>query len=129
VEFRCLAGVELPDGVIRSSLRFIVPIVGRFNRVVFLDTPHHATLRGNARHFIFNYDADRTVCLKLLRENMAFHGAHQSETVLRHRRTQTEATVTAIVTKEPFRPVTRKIVISNLPSCKFRTTVAVGLVS
>jgi putative transposase len=61
-------------GVILSSLRLIVHIMGRFNRVVALDIPHHVTQRGNARRFILNCDADRTVYLKLLRENMALHG-------------------------------------------------------
>ena len=48
--------------------------MGRFNRVVALDVPHHVTQRGNARRFVLNDDADRTVYLKLLRENIALYG-------------------------------------------------------
>ncbi len=48
--------------------------MGRFNRVVALDIPHHVTQRGNGRRFILDCDDDRTVYLKLLRENMALHG-------------------------------------------------------
>ncbi len=47
--------------------------MGRFNRVVALDIPHHVTQRGNARRFILDCDADRTVYLKLLRENFALY--------------------------------------------------------
>jgi putative transposase len=45
--------------------------MGRFNRVVALDIPHHITQRGNARRFILDCDADRAVYLRLLRENTA----------------------------------------------------------
>ena len=48
--------------------------MGRFNRVVAVDVPHHVTQRGNARRFVLNDDADRTVYLKLLRENIALYG-------------------------------------------------------
>jgi putative transposase len=48
-------------------------LMGRFNRVVALDIPHHVTQRGNARRFILDCDADRTVYLKLLRENFALY--------------------------------------------------------
>jgi hypothetical protein len=60
--------------VILSSVRFTVFTMGRFNRVVALDIPHHVTQRGNGRRFILDCDDDRTVYLKLLRENMALHG-------------------------------------------------------
>ena len=48
--------------------------MGRFNRVVAIDVPHHVTQRGNGRHFILDCDADRTVYLKLLRENLSLYG-------------------------------------------------------
>jgi len=48
--------------------------MGRFNRVVAVDVPHHVTQRGNARRFVLGDDADRTVYLKLLRENIALYG-------------------------------------------------------
>jgi putative transposase len=48
----------------------IVPFMGRFNRVVALDVPHHITQRGNGRSFILDCDADRAVYLKLLHENL-----------------------------------------------------------
>ncbi len=35
--------------------------------------PHHVTQRGNARSFILDCDADRTVYLNLLRQNMQLH--------------------------------------------------------
>ncbi len=49
-------------------------IMGRFNRVVALDIPHHVTQRGNARRFILDCDADRAVYLKLLCENTKLYG-------------------------------------------------------
>jgi REP element-mobilizing transposase RayT len=52
----------------------IVPVMGRFNRVVAVDVPHHITQRGNGRRFILDCDADRAVYLKLLHENMDLHG-------------------------------------------------------
>jgi REP element-mobilizing transposase RayT len=58
----------------RSSAGAVVSIMGRFNRVVALDIPHHVTQRGNARRFILDCDADRAVYLKLLRENSALCG-------------------------------------------------------
>jgi putative transposase len=67
-------GILIRKRVILSSVRFIFSIMGRFNRVVALDIPHHVTQRGNGRRFILDCDADRTVYLKLLRENMALHG-------------------------------------------------------
>jgi putative transposase len=48
--------------------------MARFNRVVAVDIPHHVTQRGNGRRFILDCDADRTVYLKLLRENMKLYG-------------------------------------------------------
>ena len=47
--------------------------MGRFNRVVALDIPHHVTQRGNARRFLLDCDADRAVYLKLLRENLRIY--------------------------------------------------------
>ena len=51
----------------------IVPVMGRFNRVVAVDVPHHVTQRGNGRRFILDCDADRAVYLKLLHENVDLH--------------------------------------------------------
>ena len=48
--------------------------MGRFNRVVAIGVPHHVTQRGNGRHFILDCDADRTVYLQLLRENLSLYG-------------------------------------------------------
>ena len=48
--------------------------MGRFNRVVAIDVPHHVTQRGNGPHFILDWDADRTVYLKLLREDLSLYG-------------------------------------------------------
>jgi REP element-mobilizing transposase RayT len=48
--------------------------MGRFNRVVAIDIPHHVTQRGNGRRFVLEADADRTVYLKLLRENISLYG-------------------------------------------------------
>ena len=47
----------------------IVSWHGRFTRVVAVDVPHHVTQRGNGRRFVLDSDADRTIYLKLLREN------------------------------------------------------------
>ena len=52
----------------------IVSAMGRFNRVVAVDIPHHVTQRGNGRRFILDCDADQAVYLKLLRENMKLYG-------------------------------------------------------
>ena len=52
----------------------IVPVMGRFNRVVAVDIPHHVTQRGNGRRFILDCDADRAVYLELLQENMDLYG-------------------------------------------------------
>jgi REP element-mobilizing transposase RayT len=48
--------------------------MGRFNRVVAVDVPHHVTQRGNGRRFILDCDADRAVYLKLLHENLDLYG-------------------------------------------------------
>jgi putative transposase len=50
------------------------PGMGRFNRVVAVDLPHHVTQRGNGRRFVLDGDADRTIYLKLLRENIVLYG-------------------------------------------------------
>jgi putative transposase len=47
--------------------------MGRFARVVATDVPHHLTQRGNGRRFVLDCDADRSVYLKLLRENLALY--------------------------------------------------------
>jgi hypothetical protein len=44
------------------------PGMGRFNRVVAIDVPHHVTQRGNGRRFVLEAEADRTVYLQLLHE-------------------------------------------------------------
>jgi hypothetical protein len=44
--------------------------MGRFTRVVAVDVPHHVTQRRNGRRFVLDGDADRTIYLKLLRENI-----------------------------------------------------------
>ena len=48
--------------------------MGRFTRVVAVDVPHHVTQRGNGRRFVLDGDADRTIYLKLLRENIVLYG-------------------------------------------------------
>jgi putative transposase len=52
----------------------IVSAMGRFNRVVAVDIPHHVTQRGNGRRFILDCDADRAAYLKLLCENTKLYG-------------------------------------------------------
>jgi putative transposase len=47
--------------------------MGRLARVVVTDVPHHLTQRGNARRFVLDCDADRSVYLQLLWENVALH--------------------------------------------------------
>ena len=47
--------------------------MARLARVVAVDVPHHLTQRGNGRRFILDSDADRTVYLKLLRENIELY--------------------------------------------------------
>ena len=42
--------------------------------MVAVDVPHHVTQRGNGRRFVLDSDADRTIYLKLLRENIALYG-------------------------------------------------------
>jgi putative transposase len=44
--------------------------MGRLARVVAADFPHHLTQRGNGRRFVLDSDADRSVYLNLLRENV-----------------------------------------------------------
>jgi putative transposase len=48
--------------------------MGRFTRVVAVDVPHRVTQRGNGRRFVLDGDADRTIYLKLLRENIVLYG-------------------------------------------------------
>jgi putative transposase len=48
--------------------------MGRFTRVVAVDVPHHVTQRGNGWRFVLDGDADRTIYLKLLRENIVLYG-------------------------------------------------------
>jgi putative transposase len=48
--------------------------MGRFTRVVAVDAPHQVTQRGNGRRFVLDSDADRTIYLKLLRENIVLYG-------------------------------------------------------
>ena len=45
----------------------------RLARVVAVGLPHHITQRGNARQYILHSDADRTVYLDLLRQNIEQH--------------------------------------------------------
>jgi REP element-mobilizing transposase RayT len=45
----------------------------RLARVVAVGMPHHVTQRGNARQYILHSDADRTVYLDLLRQNIEQH--------------------------------------------------------
>jgi REP element-mobilizing transposase RayT len=44
--------------------------MARLPRVVVAEVPHHVTQRGNARHFMLDCEADRTVYLELLREDI-----------------------------------------------------------
>ena len=46
----------------------------RFARVVALGIPHHITQRGNARRFILEGDAERSVYLDLLQQGIQRHG-------------------------------------------------------
>ena len=46
----------------------------RLARVVAVEIPHHVTQRGNARRFIMDTDADRTVYLNLLSQDIEFRG-------------------------------------------------------
>ena len=48
--------------------------MARFARVVAVDLPRHVTQRGNARRFILDSDADRTMYLDLLHQNSKLHG-------------------------------------------------------
>ena len=48
--------------------------MGRFTCVVAVDVQHHVTQRGNGRRFVLDSDADRTIYLKLLRENIVLYG-------------------------------------------------------
>jgi putative transposase len=48
--------------------------MARLARVIASDTPHHVTQRGNARRFILETDADRSVYLQLLRQYARLHG-------------------------------------------------------
>jgi putative transposase len=45
----------------------------RLARVVAVGLPHHVTQRGNARQYILESDADRTVYLDLLRQSIELH--------------------------------------------------------
>jgi putative transposase len=47
--------------------------MARLARVVAVDIPLHVTQRGNARRFILDSDADRTVYLNLLWQNIELH--------------------------------------------------------
>jgi putative transposase len=47
--------------------------MGRLARVVATDVPHHLTQRGNGRRFVLDCDADRSVYINLLRENLALY--------------------------------------------------------
>jgi len=47
--------------------------MGRLARVVAADVPHHLTQRGNGRRFVLDCDTDRSVYLKLLRENLVLY--------------------------------------------------------
>ncbi len=42
--------------------------------MVAVDVPHHVTQRENGRRFVVDGDADRTIYLKLLRENIFLYG-------------------------------------------------------
>jgi hypothetical protein len=52
----------------------IVSWHGTIHSVVHVDVPHHVTQRGNGRRFVLDSDADRTIYLKLLRENIVLYG-------------------------------------------------------
>jgi REP element-mobilizing transposase RayT len=47
--------------------------MGRLARVVATDVPHHLTQRGNGRRFVLDCDADCSVYINLLRENLALY--------------------------------------------------------
>jgi hypothetical protein len=86
---------------IRSSPRLMVPIMGGFSCVVFVDIPHHVTRLGDPRLFILSYDADRTLYMKPWRENVALQGPIKTNcSSTPNAWTQMEETVTATVTKE-----------------------------
>jgi putative transposase len=48
--------------------------VARLARVIAVDIPHHVTQRGNARRFILDCDAERTVYLSLLWQDVELYG-------------------------------------------------------
>jgi len=48
--------------------------MARFARVIAVGVPHHITQRGNARRFVLEGDADRSVYLDLLRQSVELHG-------------------------------------------------------
>jgi putative transposase len=48
--------------------------MARFARVIAVGVPHHITQRGNARRFVLEGDADRSVYLDLLRQSAELHG-------------------------------------------------------
>jgi putative transposase len=48
--------------------------MARLARVIAVEYPHHITQRGNARRFILEKEADRTVYLDLLRRSAGMHG-------------------------------------------------------
>ena len=57
--------------------------MGRFTRVVAVDVPHHVTQRGNRRRLVLDGDADRTIYLKLLRDNIVLYGVALIQTLQR----------------------------------------------
>jgi len=48
--------------------------MARFARVVIGGAAHHVTQRGNGRQFLLASDAERWVCLDLLRQAVHLHG-------------------------------------------------------
>lgn len=48
--------------------------MARLARVIAVDIPHHVTQRGNARRFILDCDAERTVYLGLLWQDIELFG-------------------------------------------------------
>jgi len=48
--------------------------MARLNRVIAVGARHHIAQRGNARRFILQDEADRRVCLDLLRQSRELPG-------------------------------------------------------
>ena len=60
---------------LRVAFSAIIPPMPRIARIVVPGVPHHAAQRGNNRQDVFFVDDDRSLYLKILREESIRHGA------------------------------------------------------